>query len=331
MIDIIGKRKIWYTLSSLLAVATIATIATQGIRYGIDFSGGTLLEVAYTQERPASEAVETVIKETGVESVSLQGIGDKGYLIRMPAVVDQKKNDILKKLREQIGQKEPAISVTSDSAILNPSDVKIDFGTDADADTNQVTELRFESVGPVIGSELKRRSIESLLLVVIAILAYIAWAFRKISWPVKSWKYGLIAVFALFHDVLITFGAYVLVAPILNFEVDTAFVAAILTVLGYSVNDRIVVFDRVRENLPRMSGSFEQIVNASVTQTLSRSLTTGLCTLMVLFTIFFFGSVALKGFIFTLIVGIFIGTYSSIFIANPLLVTLYNYSANKKK
>lgn len=335
MIDIIAKRKIWYTLSTVFIVGSLLAIPVQGVRYGIDFTGGTLLEIGYSEERPATDAVAAVVKEAGIASVSIQAAGEKEYLLRMPTITDEQKVEVMKKLRAQIGQKEGGVQIRSEG-LLQESDIQLEFDTqtepvEGEVSTNRVSELRFDSVGPVIGQELKRRAIESLIFVLIAILLYVAWAFRKVSWPVKSWKYGVIAIAALFHDVLITFGAYVWFSPLLGFEVDTAFVAAILTVLGYSVNDTIVVFDRVRENLPRMSGNFATIVNDSVTQTLTRSINTGLSTLLALIPIFFFGGATLKGFVFALMIGIFVGTYSSIFIANPLLVTLHNYGANKRK
>lgn len=334
MIDIIRKRKIWYIFSSTLIVATFVGLAVRGVRYGIDFSGGTILEISYTKERPNSEDVTKAVNETNVGSLSLQAIGENGYLLRLPPITPEQKSDIMSKLREQIGQKDTGVQVTSGGGLIKPEDISVQFNDDsgkASNDGNQVVEDRFETIGPVIGNELKVRSIESLVLVIIAILLYVAWAFRKVSWPVKSWRYGLIAVLALFHDVIITFGIYIWVASFFGFEVDTAFVAAVLTVLGYSVNDTIVVFDRIRENLPRMSGSFEDVVSASVTQTMSRSLNTGLSTLLALIPIFFFGGETLKGFIFALIVGIFFGTYSSVCIASPLLVTMYQRQQMKKK
>lgn len=332
MIDIIAKRKIWYIISTVLIVSAIVGVAVQGVRYGIDFSGGTLLEVAYTQQRPSADEVTTVVKEAGIESLSVQAVEEDGYILRMPSITDEQKGAIMDNLRAQIGQQEPGIQISTDSSILQPGDIQVGFeGQEGSENNNQIIERRFESVGPVIGQELKRRSASALVFVLIAILAYVAWAFRKVSWPVKSWKYGLIAVIALFHDVVITFGAYVWFAPMFGFEVDTAFVAAILTVLGYSVNDTIVVFDRVRENLPRLSGAFDQIVSSSVRQTLARSINTGLSTLLVLIPIFVFGGESLKGFVFALIVGIFIGTYSSICIANPLLVSFHNYGNKNNK
>ena len=186
--------------------------------------------------------------------------------------------------------------------------------------TPNIEELRFDSVGPSIGQELKRKSLYAIITVLIAIVLYIAWAFRKVSKPVASWKYGMTAIIALFHDVMIVLGVFAVLGRFLDMEINTAFVAAILTVLGYSVNDTIVVFDRIRENLPRSDEDFESTVNISVNQTLRRSINTSLTTLLVLLSIFFFGGTTIRDFVLALSIGVFIGTYSSIFLASPVLV-----------
>jgi preprotein translocase subunit SecF len=181
-------------------------------------------------------------------------------------------------------------------------------------------ELRFDSIGPSIGKELKSKSFNAIIIVLIIIIAYIAFAFRKISRPVASWKYGMAAIVALAHDILITLGVFAVLGEYWGVEINTPFVAALLTILGYSINDTIVVFDRIRENLPRSEEDFEGTVNISVNQTLARSVNTSLTVLFVLFAILFWGGSTIRDFVLALTIGVFVGTYSSIFVASPVLV-----------
>lgn len=325
MIPFIKLRPIWYSLSTALMLLSILGVAVRGIPYGIDFTGGSLLEVAYTKEAVTTEQINEALQKSGISNANVQRAGERGYVLRMSEIDDETHSKLLAELRGQIGQTSvsPSVDIESESGLLNIGDLDVTFDSpDGSEDSNAVIERRFDTVGPVIGQELKTKSVQALILVLLAIMAYVAWAFRKISWPVRSWKYGAVAVLALFHDVIITFGAFVWAASFFGWEVDTVFIAALLTVLGYSVNDTIIVFDRVRENLPRMNESFEGIVNASVNQTMGRSINTTFTTLLVLFAILFFGGETLRPFMFALIVGIFLGAYSSIFIASPLLVTL---------
>jgi preprotein translocase subunit SecF len=173
-------------------------------------------------------------------------------------------------------------------------------------------------------------------LVLIAIIIYIAFAFRKVYWPVESWKYGIVAVLTLFHDVLIVLGIFIILGKYFNVEINMSFVAALLTILGYSVNDTIVVFDRIRENVAKLRDNFANIVNISVNETIVRSINTSITTLLVLssifFTIYYFGGgINIKYFILTLISGVIVGTYSSIFLASPLLVYWHELDKKWKK
>jgi len=187
---------------------------------------------------------------------------------------------------------------------------------------NEVEEKRFEAIGPAIGSELKKTTKIVIIFSLLAILLYIAFAFRRISQPVKSWQYGIAALLALFHDVLIPLGVFSVLGKIYGIQITIPVVVALLTVLGYSINDTVVVFDRIRENLWKITGiSFEETVNKSFNQTLVRSISASLTTLFPLTAIFFFGGETLKYFSLALIIGIFLGTYSSIFIASSLLVS----------
>ena len=297
MLEIVKHRKIFYTISALIVIGSIIFIAVKGVRFGIDFLGGSLLEVSYTQEIASTEQINEVIKEVGISSVTIQSVGEKGYLLRFSEIGDQKRREILTALRTQIEE-------------IGESEV-----------ANEIVEERFESIGPVIGQELKTKSFKAMVIVLVAILLYVAWAFRKVSWPIKSWKYGVIALVTLFHDVIITLGIFTVLTHLFLWDINSAFVAAILTILGYSVNDTIVVIDRIRENIPRVSKPFSEIVNISINQTISRSINTSFTTLLVLLAILLFGGITLQSFIAALMIGVLIGTYSSIFIASPLLVS----------
>jgi len=186
--------------------------------------------------------------------------------------------------------------------------------------TKNIEELRFDSVGPSIGQELTRKSFNAMFFVLLSIILYIAWSFRHVSKPVESWKYGASATIALVHDAVIVLGIFAVLGKFYDIEINTPFVAAILTVMGFSVHDTIVVFDRIRENLPKSEEDFEGTVNVSLNQTLARSIITSGTVLLVLLSIYFFGGSSIKDFALALLVGIFFGTYSSIFLASPLLV-----------
>lgn len=191
-------------------------------------------------------------------------------------------------------------------------------------------ELQFNSVGPSIGQELKSKSFNATAIVFVMIILYISWAFAKVSKPVASWKYGVAAIIALIHDILFTLGVFSVLGHFYGVEINTPFIAAVLTVLGYSVSDTIIVFDRIRENLPKSHEDFENTVNRSVNQTLTRSINTSFSAVLALLSILFFGGSTIKDFALALVIGIGIGTYSSIFIASPVLV-VWEKMMHKKK
>jgi len=293
-LNIIGKRKIWFVLAILITGACIGSLAIWQLNFGLDFTGGSLMEISFDGDRPAISEVKRVAGEQGITEAIIQEIGDNGVALRFKVVNEDDHQKLLSALKDQFGA---------------------------------ITEGKFDSVGPVIGKELQKKSFTALILVLIGIAAYVAFAFRKVSYPVESWKYGVITLISLAHDVLLPIGVFAVLGKFLNVEVGSAFVAAVLTVLGYSVNDTIVVFDRVRENLLRKNGDeeFEDLVNRSVNETMARSINTTLTTLLALIAVFFFGGESLKMFALALIIGVAAGAYSSIFIANPLLVTWYKY------
>jgi len=280
-------RKYYYAISATLVIASIISLATFGLSLGIDFKGGSIMEIKFEEKRIAHEEIRGALTDLGIGNVIVQDIGSVGLILRFKEVDETVHQDILNKLET--------------------------FGS--------LEELRFESIGPVIGDETKRKSLWAVSLVLVMILIYVAWAFRRISFPLKSWQYGVVALIALFHDVLITAGIFSFFGHFLNIEIGVPFVAALLTILGYSVNDTIVVFDRIRENVFRQGSifNFEKVIDMSVSQTYVRSINTSITTLLMLVAIFLFGGSTVQYFVLTLIIGIAIGTYSSLFLASPLL------------
>lgn len=296
--NIVRWRKLNYVFSGTLVAASIAAIAVFGLRFGIDFTGGSLLEVAYTENRPASGDIEAALAPLDIGVPHLQLSGANAVLLRLRALNETDHQSVLTALRA----------------------------------TRALTELRFDSIGPTIGKELQRKAVTAIILVIVMIILYITWAFRKVSRPLASWRYGLIAVAALAHDIIIPTGIFAVLGAFRGVEIDTLFVTALLTVLGFSIHDTIVVFDRTRENLQRFRGTldFETIVGTSVRQTLSRSINTSLTTAFVLAALLFFGPVSTRYLSLALLLGIIFGTYSSIFIASPLLVS-WNLRREKKQ
>ena len=300
MVNIIGHRKLWLIIAGALVVASIVAVSLWGLKFGIDFTGGSLLELSF-KNRPETTELASDLANFGAEEVSIQPVGEAGMLLRFKTVDEARHQEILKHLAEKFGE---------------------------------VEEKRFESIGPTIGKELRTKAVYSMVIVLACIIIYIAWAFRKVSKPVSSWKYGMIAVLALLHDVGIPIGLFAILGHFAGVEVNSAFVAAILTILGYSVNDTIVVFDRIRENLIHAGGdyeNFDKIVNESVNQTFARSINTTLTTLLALVAVFFWGGESVKYFALALIVGIGLGAYSSIFIASPALVLWQELAERKRR
>ena len=294
---IIKHRKIWYAFSLLIVIASLFSMFNFGLKQGIDFTGGALLEVEYAA-KPDALVVKQKIEELSLGSAIVQPSGEKNIIVRM------------KDLTEERHQKVLSASLSAGQA---------------------GKEIRFDSIGPAIGKELNKKSIPAMIWVIVMIILYIAFAFRKVSQPVNSFYYGLMAVVALIHDVTLPAGVFAVLGHYYGVEVDTLFVTALLTVLGFSVHDTIVVFDRIRENL-RNNGSknnFETVVGASVSQTIGRSINTSLTVILVLLAIFFLGGESTKYFSLALLIGVAIGTYSSIFLASPLLVTLQKLKKGK--
>lgn len=257
-----------------------------GLNLGIDFKGGTVTEIQFSQSPDVSK-IRSILEQQTITNGLVQPTSDNGVIIKTP-VQDKSAHD---KLMQQIK-----------------------------SDVGEFQEKRFESIGPVIGEQLTRQAIYQLALVSLGIVLYIAYAFRKVSRPVSSWQFGIAAVIALLHDLVIVLGIFAILGHYFDVEVDSMFVTAMLTVLGFSVHDTIIVFDRIRENLRVYAGqSMEFVVNHSISQTLVRSLNTSLTVLLVLLSLLLFGGETIRYFVLTLFVGIIFGTYSSIFVASPIL------------
>ena len=299
MLQIIQKRKIWLGFSSGLVVVSIIALLVWGLNFGIDFTGGSLLELRFLNERSAVNDIQSSIADLELGSLIVQPVDEQNVVLRFQETSEEKHQEVLRRL-DQIGMEEGIKEET--------------------AGFKNIEELRFDAVGPTIGQELKSKSLSAAIIVLLAIVLFIAWTFRKVSKPVESWKYGVSAIIALFHDLIITFGIFACLGQYMNVELNTAFVAAMLMILGYSVNDTIVVFDRIRENLPKSNEDFEGTVNTSVNQTIKRSINTSVTTLLVLLSILFFGGATIRDFVLALSIGVLIGTYSSIFLASPVLV-----------
>ncbi len=295
MLNVIPKRKIYLTISGLLLALSVFGFLAYGLNYGIDFTGGSLMELKFNGEVLSSNAIQDGLAGFDLKSLTVQPLGEKGVILRCQDIEESKHQAILEKL----------------AGIANPEN----------KEGANMEEVRFESVGPSMGNELKGKAIKASILAILLIALYIAWAFRKVSKRVPSWKYGVCAVVALFHDVMIVVGVFVVLGKYYNMSVDMSFIAALLTILGYSVNDTIVIFDRIRENLfKKSSGAFEDIVNSSVNEVFVRSIHASGTTFVSLIPVYLFGGDAIKGFSLALLIGLISGTYSSIFIASPLLV-----------
>ncbi len=322
---IVKYKKIFLGISAILTLAALFCIFFFGIRFGIDFTGGSLLEVEYasgsatpavsvegasgTPDVSAETSVQAVAPEIGEVKEALAGIGfsdaivqptgENGFIVRTKDLSNKDHAEVLKALS---------------------------------FDGKEAREKRFTSIGPIIGKELRAKAWASVLAVILAIVLFITFAFRKVSAPVASSRYGIIAIIALIHDVIIPTGALALLGHFSGAEADVLFITALLTILGFSVHDTIVVFDRVRENLKnKVSENFAEVVGISLRQTLVRSINTSLTVVLVLSALLYAGPSSTHTFSLILLVGIIAGTYSSVFLASPLLVLVEEVQKNKKK
>lgn len=292
---------VYYTISGILFIASIAALLTFGLKFGIEFTGGSNMELIFTGERLSNEKIKEATADFNLGEITIQPTSSNGAILQFKGVDEATHQQILAKISE---------AVTSAGS--------------------SVEEKGFQYIGSSVGQELKNKTEIAIVLCLLAITIYIAFAFRKVSRPVSSWKYGMTSLIALCYDIIIPLGVFSVLGHLYNVEITIPIIAALLTVLGFSVHDTIVIFDRIRENILRKGmGDFKETIDGSLNQTLGRSLSTVFSTLIVLFTIFFFGGESLKYFSLTLIIGITSGAYSSIFIASPLLVTWRKFDEKK--
>jgi len=304
VMEIVKYRKLYFIFSAILIIASLFVLFAYGLKPGIDFTGGTIMELEYEEERPSNDELRSSLEEFNLGEIYVQPTGEKGVIIRMAHIEEEVHQQILNKLR-------------------GASDMDMGGGLIAQTVTTVIEETRFDSVGPIIGTELREKTYIVVIAVLISMIIYIALAFRRVQRPLKSWQYGITSVIALFHDILIPLGVFAILGKYYGVEISIPIITALLAVLGYSINNTVVVFDRIRETLLRRGEDFEQIVNISLNQTLSRQINTSLTTLLVAGAIFFLGGATLKFFALALLLGIIAGTYSSIFLAGPILVTWY--------
>jgi preprotein translocase subunit SecF len=297
--QIIKYRKLWLIISGSMVVLSILALSIWGLRAGLDFTGGSLLEVKMAGGQPTVTQVQNSLSGVGISSLVVQPTGNDSVILRF---------------QETSQEKHLAV---------------VDALSKMELAKNGMTEVRFESIGTSVGAELRSKSFWVMFLVLLIIILYISLAFNKVSKPVVSWKYGLIAIIALFHDIIITAGVFAILGHFFAVEVNTPFVVALLTVLGYSVHDTIIVFDRTRENLPKSRDSFADTVNHSLNQTFVRSINTTLTVLLSLFAVLIFGGSSIRDFVLALMVGVFCGAYSSLFVASPLLVYFEQWQKRK--
>ncbi len=299
MFRISEKRNWFFALSLLVIIPGLISLFLWGLKLGADFTGGSLLEVKFSKTVDQAKIVE-VGKKNQLD-LTLQQSGTDSFIIRTKPLSDTEDKNLLTALGNNFGK---------------------------------VDQLRLETIGPTIGQELLMNSLKALIIAAIAIVIYIAWAFRGVPKPASSWRFGITAIITLLHDVLVLVGVFSILGHFLNVEVDSLFVTAMLTVIGFSVHDTIVIFDRIRENLNKASfKTFDETVDHSIMQTIGRSLNTSMTVLLVLTALLLFGGSTIRWFIAALLIGIISGTYSSIFNAAPILVVWQKWidKQNQKK
>lgn len=286
-LHVVKNRKVWYAVSITLVVASVLALSVWRLHPGIDFTGGSLLEVSFTKA-PDSAALRATLDTVGHSAAMVQSTSTEGFLIRTETLEEPAHQALLASLREEYGD---------------------------------MQELRFDSIGPAIGKELRRDAALAVGISLLLISIYIAWMFRSADSFVSSKKVAFVTVMKTVHDVLISVGSYAVLGYFFGYEADIAFVAAALTILGYSINDGVVVLDRTRENLKGgIAHNLEEVVDRSIDQTLARSINTSVTVFLALLAIFLLGGASTRPFALFLLIGVVVCTYSSVFIASPLLV-----------
>lgn len=293
--NIVGKRKLWFAISILLVVPGVIALYLWGLKPGIDFTGGQEMEISGLDNQ--TKAAE-IVTSAGVKDVIVTTSGASNLLVRYSDIGLGDSQEIHIKVRDSLAQA-------------------------------GATEVAFNSVGPSVSRDITRNALIAIVLASLAIIFYIAFAFRNSPPPVSPWSFGVTAIIAVLHDTLFVIGVFAILGHFFGVEIDALFVTAVLTVIGFSVHDTIVVYDRIRENLRRYNRPFETIVNDSILETIARSINTSLTVVIVLLAFFLFGGISIRYFIFALLIGILSGTYSSIFTASPLLVVYNNFKIKR--
>ena len=294
--NIIGNRKIWFIISSIFIIISIVSIILWGLKLGIDFSGGTLFELKFENNIKIDD-LRTTIKETELDS-TVQSTGNNQFLIKTKIIEKEQKDNTEEQLKNKFGN---------------------------------LFEIRYETIGPLVSRDSSIKALLLVLLASIVIIIHVAIVFRKVSYRISSWKFGICAIIALIHDAIIIIGLFAILGHFLNVEVDSMFITAVLTVISFSVHDTIVIFDRIRENLKKYPNEIlEEIANRSIIEMMPRSINTSLAIILVLLSLYLFGGETTKYFALALWVGMIFGTYSSIFIASPILVVWQKWQDKRK-
>lgn len=329
---IIGRTKAWFTISGVILAVAVVSIMGFGLKLGIDFTGGTLMQLDFDIE-PTREELRIALEEIGRDITEKQNLEET-----MTEPTDEllsKDDPVIKEYEEDLDLSNASIIWSDAGYIIKtrhiPPPVHDEILVRLEEKFGTYEETRFTTIGPRVGETMQARAITALLIALIAIVLYIAFAFRKIPKKVSPWRFGLSAIVALAHDITIVIGIYAILGQVLGVEIDALFVTALLTILGFSVHDTIVVFDRVRENLKNLGRdmSFAEVANSALNQSMARSINTSLSTLFTLLALLLLGSVSIFYFVLALVLGTIVGTYSSIFIASPVLVW-WNERAQKK-
>lgn len=296
-LNLIKARRWWYLLSVLIIIPGIAATVFWGLKPSIDFTGGSRLELKGVSD---TASAKKSAEEAGLENVVVQKVGSDSVSLRFKEIDETKHKEAVEKMGKTLGE--------------------------------GVTEVSFETVGPTISKEITEKAFIAIALASAVIIIYVAISFRKVPFPAKSWEFGVAAVIAILHDTIVVVGIFSILGHYANVEVDPLFITALLTVIGFSVHDTIVIFDRIRENLiKRGSEDFEGTVNLSVVEMLPRTLNTSFLVWAILLILLLFGGSTIRYFVLALVIGIFSGTYSSILNASPLLVTWQNAKERFKK
>lgn len=293
---IIKYKKFFISLSIFFVVVSTAALVHFGLPLGIDFRGGSQLQFSFTDVRPETTTVKAIVADAGFPDAVIQPTGENGFIMKSRSITETEKDTVLR-----------ALAVDPTKASLT-------------------------TIGPSVGVELRNKAIISVVLVLVAIICFVAYAFRKVSKPVSSWKYGLAVILALIHDIAIPLGAFAVLGHFYGAELDTLFVVALLTTLALSISDTIVVFDRIREHIStEKNTNFPELVGHSLSETFVRSINTSLMVLVMVITLAVVGPASTKLFATVLAIGMFFGTYSSIFLASPLLVVFEQMQRTGKK